>query len=222
MTDGFANTSLNDLIAVGILKQIIMKVIECVDLMRNNCESLSHRIKNNEPAIRDYLFHNYLNNDDVMDAINLNNYRFHPEAPENYISNVPIGRVDLHVYSIDEFRHRNRYFIIECKRIDGTLPLNRAYIDEGIKRFVGDSPKYTSYYKTNGMIGFIVRNIDIESNVAHINDLMAKDYLDIPVHGYLLLDSLSKTYVSTHGCTENRQVTLIHAFPRIATIINDE
>jgi len=221
MANGFVDASLNNLIAVGILEHIIMKVIECVDMMRSELESVSQRIDNSELTIRDYLFNNYLNNDGVMNAIGFDNYRFHPEVPENYIDSKPIGRVDLHVYSIDDFRHRKRYFIIECKKINGTLPLNRAYIDEGIRRFAGDDPKYTSYYKTNGMIGFVVRNTDIESNVAYINRLMAEDYREIHVHEYLRLNPKSNMYVSTHGCDENRRVTLVHAFPNIATIIKD-
>ena len=93
MSNGFADASLNNLIAVGILEHIIMKVIECVDMMRNDCESLSQRIKNHEPTIRDYLFDNYLNNDDVMNAIGCDNYRFHSEVPENYINTVtPVSK----------------------------------------------------------------------------------------------------------------------------------
>jgi hypothetical protein len=154
-----------------------------------------------------------------MKSIGFDDFRFHAEVPENYTENRPIGRVDLHVYSIEEFKHRNRYFIIECKRINGTLTLNKAYINDGIRRFVGNDPKYTSYYKTNGMIGFVVRDISIENNVAGINELLSKDYRDIHVHKNVQLLLKPYIYISSHGCAEDRRVVLIHAFPNISSII---
>lgn len=218
--NGFSNTSLNQKIAANILNHIIEKVLVCFDLMRQECERNSKKIANNELAIRDYLFCNYLNNDTVMQKIGFDNFRFYSEVPENYIDSKPQGRADLQVYSIDEFRHRERYFIIECKRIEGSLTLNRKYIDEGMRRFVGKMPKYTSYYKINCMLGFVVKEIDISANVDCINQLLKNDYSDIPVQDYLHTGSIPYTYISSHGKEGNECITLIHVFSKCASIIS--
>jgi hypothetical protein len=52
----------------------------------------------------------------------------------------------------------------------GATGLNAKYIQNGISRFV--SKTYSSHYKTNGMIGFIVETIDINKNIAAINGLL--------------------------------------------------
>jgi len=218
--NGFNNTSLNRQIAAGILNHIVEKVLECFDLMLQDCEYKSEKIANNEIAIRDYLFCNYLNNDTVMRGIGFDDFMFIPEVPENYVDNRPIGRADLQVFSTERFRHRERYFIIECKRIDGNLTLNREYIDEGIRRFVGKMPKYTSYYKMNCMLGFVVKNIDISKNVDCINQLLQNDYSDIHVQDYLHAGPIPHTYISSHGEGGNERITLIHVFPNCTFVIS--
>ena len=217
---GFSSTSLNHQIAVGILNHIIENMLECFELMRQDCERNSVKISNNEICIRDYLFYNYLNNDAVMRAIGFDDFLFIPEVPENYVDNRPIGRADLQVFSTERFRHRERYFIIECKRVDGNLTLDREYIDEGIRRFVGESPKYTSFYKVNGMLGFVVREFDIDQNTDRINQLLKSDYSDIHVKDYLHTGSIPHTYISSHGETGHEQITLIHAFPNCVSLLN--
>ena len=206
--NGFKNTSFNRQIVSGILNHIIEKVLECFDLMRRDCEQNSEKVANNEIAIRDYLFCNYLNNDAVMQKIGFDNFRFSSETPENYVDNKPKGRADLQVYSIDDFRHRDRYFIIECKRVDGNLTLTREYVDEGIRRFVGKIPKYTSYYRMNCMLGFIVKNSDISKNIDCINQLLRNDYSDIHVREYLHAGLTPYTYISSHGESESERIIL--------------
>ena len=217
---GFHNASLNRQMAWGILNDIVQKVLECLDLMRQDCECSSHKIANNEIKIRDYLYANYLNKDAVMRKIGFDNYRFESEAPENYLDSTPQGRADLKVYSIDDFSNRQRYFIIECKRLDGNLTLNREYIDEGVRRFTGEKPKYTSYHKMNCMLGFVVRNIDIDKNISRINKLLRNDYSDIPVKDYLQTGFVPHTYVSVHGENEEEKIELIHAMSNCASLIS--
>jgi hypothetical protein len=217
---GFKNASLNRQMAWGILNHIVLKVLECLDLMRRDCKCSSHKIANNEIKIRDYLFANYLNNDAVMRKIGFDNFRFFPETPENYLDSTPLGRADLQVFSIDDFSNRQRYFIIECKRLDGNLTLNREYIDEGIRRFTGERPKYTSYHKMNCMLGFIVKNIDMDTNIARINQLLRNDYSDIPVKDYLRAGSVPYTYVSVHGDDEKKMIALIHVMSNCASLIS--
>ena len=217
---GFKNTSLNNTIASSILNHIVSKVLACFENMIEDCANGSIKIANNETSIRDHLFCNYLNNDEIMRSMDFDNFRFFAETPENYIDSKPQGRTDLQVFSINEFSHRNRYFIIECKRIDGNLNLNREYIDEGIRRFVRESPKYISYYKMNCMLGFIVRCIDIAKNVEKINGLLQTDYTDIHVQDYLCAGIIPNTYISSHNLNENDLIVLTHAFVNCASVIN--
>lgn len=217
---GFHNASLNRQMAWEILNHIVQKVLECLDLMRQDCVCSSHKIANNEIKIRDYLFANYLNNDAVMHKIDFDNFRFFSEAPENYLDSTPQGRADLQVFSIDNFSNRQSYFIIECKRLDGNLTLNRDYINEGVRRFTGEKPKYTSYHKMNCMLGFVVKNIDTDMNIALINQLLRDEYSDIPVKDYLRAGFFPHTYVSVHGKDEEEKIALIHAMSNCASLIS--
>jgi hypothetical protein len=63
---GFKNTSFNNRIAASILNHIISKVLACFKMMIEDYRNDSIKIANNETVIRDHLFHNYLNNDEVM------------------------------------------------------------------------------------------------------------------------------------------------------------
>lgn len=217
--NGFKDASFNRQIIDGILDNIVIKIFECINFMLQDCKRDSKKIANNEVKIRDYLFCNYLNNDVVMRSINFNDFRFFSEVPENYVESTPKGRVDLQVYSINEFRHRDRYFIIECKRIDGNLTLNRAYINEGIRRFVGENPQYTSYYKMNCMLGFVVKDIDVSMNVEKINQLLQTDYTDIHVQEFLHTGTVPDTYMSSHGSGKTDYTILTHAFANCTSII---
>lgn len=217
---GFLDSSLNQLVSFNTLKYIVEKLINCIELMSMECTSKSQKLANNEIVIRDYLYAHYLGNDDRMQAVGLDDFRFESETPENYVNGVPQGRADLKVYSINEFRYRNRYFIIECKRIDGNLTLNREYANNGIRRFVGLSPKYTSYYRANCMLGFLVRSMDLSKNVVCINRLLHDDYNDIPVCDYLCKDEESDFYLSTHGDDSSTRITLLHAFADCLKLVN--
>lgn len=71
--------------------------------------------------------------------------------------------------------------MIECKRLDdknqeGKNGLNAKYIKNGICRFV--TRKYSSYFGINGMMGFIVKKVDINDNISKINTLLDKDLID--------------------------------------------
>jgi len=220
--NGFKNVSLNNTIASSILNHIVSKVLECLEKMIEDYSNESIEIANNETTIRDHLFCNYLNNDEIMRNMDFDNFRFFAETPENYFNSKPQGRTDLQVFSINEFSHRNRYFIIECKRIDGNLTLNREYIDKGIRRFVGESPKYKSYYKMNCMLGFVVRCIDVENNVEKINILLQTEYTDIHVQDYLHAGVVPNTYISSHNSKENGLIVLTHAFVNCSSLIAND
>ncbi|MDX5642580.1 hypothetical protein, partial [Clostridioides difficile] len=97
--------------------------------------------------------------------------RFEVEAQENYDNKNESyeGRVDIKVISKDTLADRRAYYIIECKRIDGKETLNKKYITEGVQRFITE--KYSSHYGKNIMLGFIVKDINIQSNIQKINSL---------------------------------------------------
>jgi len=179
--------------------------------MSGDCKRNEIKFGNNEIVICNYLFSNYLNNDEMMQRIGLEDYIFIPETPENYVDSKPVGRVDFQVFSTDRFRHRNRYFIIECKRLDGGSDLNRKYIDKGIRRFVDIPPKYTSHFKMNCMLGIAVKTFDFEENINNINYLLEKEYPDIHVHTYLTNWHYLNIFFSLHGNNESERIILLHA-----------
>ena len=144
---------------------------------------------NDENTIRDILL-TYLKNTKIRheDCI-IEGYLFEKEVDEN-TSHIA-GRVDIKIRNINEFliyEEHDAYFIIECKRLDGSKSLNDKYITEGIHRFT--SKKYSSYYGVNGMIGFVIKKIDIDSNISRIGDFfneLEKDKLYDSNHSKLKL-----------------------------------
>lgn len=172
---GFLNASLNSDFRQGLCNIIIEALIRSCELMEKDCLEQGTKIQNHEEKIRNHLVENYLENDEMRSLIGLSEIRlrFYPEMPENYDTqtNSYVGRTDIRVVSEDTLKNRDDYFIIECKRIDGTQNLNKKYVKEGICRFVGETPKYLSYNKTNIMLGFIVANIDCAVTISAISEL---------------------------------------------------
>ena len=79
-----------------------------------------------------------------------------------------------------DFEKDDAYYITECKRVDGSSDLNKKYVKEGVARFVTE--KYSSYYGRNIMLGFVVKKIDISSNVKLIEEIQNAD-LSQQMHG---------------------------------------
>lgn len=130
-------------------------------------------LNNDENSIRDYMLHNYLKKQWFKEKHEITNYLFDPELPEN------TGRVDIRIMPVNPLINDEAYYVIECKRLNtknqnGKTGLNAEYVSEGICRFV--SKKYSTYYKTNGMIGFVVESIDIHKNVTSINTLLTASF----------------------------------------------
>ncbi len=129
-------------------------------------------IENNENAIRDILLLKYLKNDKIREEIGLINlYNFEREVQEDESK----GRTDIKITTRDILKKTKAFYTIECKRLDninttGTSGLNAEYISNGIERFT--SKKYSSYYRVNGMIGFIVEKLDIHQNIENINTIL--------------------------------------------------
>ena len=166
-------------------ENLLLNIYSCYEYLLANSVLVPN---NNENRIRDILL-GYLKNKNIRTEICIiSGYIFEKEVDEN------IGRVDIKIRDANEFiihEEHDAYFIIECKRLDGTTGLNTAYVRDGIKRFTTnyglarDQEYYSSYYGVNGMIGFIVKDINIDENMAKIGDFFNK----IEPH---------KLYVSNH------------------------
>lgn len=153
-------------------EELLRKITRCYkDMVASDCQ-----LPNDENKIRDYLFVNYLNNDAVLRNMQFGQYIFAREALEDFGD----GRVDLKIISLNTFENKQAYYIIECKRINsintqGKTGLNGEYVINGMNRFLNEG-KYSSFYGTNGLIGFVVSQLDIQTNMKEINTL-AKAHL---------------------------------------------
>jgi len=189
-------------------EDILSKIIICYNLMLADKISLT----NDENAIRNMLYLNYLNNDAVRKYVGLQYYYFDRETQEDRT----VGRTDIRILTANSFFETAAYYIIECKRLDATNPngttgLNAKYIENGISRFT--SILYSTHYKTNGMIGFIVESIDINQNVSLINNLLATNFRDRNTTQDIQYREISAgfnfSYCSCHN-VEGNNVVLYH------------
>jgi len=187
-------------------EHILSGIIACYNTMQS--EKVS--VINNENSIRDKILYSYLKKDPYKKQFKLTDYLFDPELPENK------GRIDIRVMPINSFINDDAYYIIECKRLDatnqkGTSGLNGEYISEGICRFV--SEKYSSYFRANGMIGFVVKSMDIHHNTDCINGLLPNQCFQtntmIHIQPRKITDGFDYSYFSVHN-TGKYAITLYH------------
>lgn len=175
-------------------EDILSQLTACYYLMKsNNCT-----IQNNENLIRDTIVNNYLMNNDVRKQVGINDYLFYRELPT--IDNT--GRVDIYIATQKTFQDTDAYYIIECKRLDGGKELNREYIDNGIVRFTNEK-KYPFYENIAGMIGFVVKKIDIHKNTyRYINELLQNTFTKINTEKTLtkrdIYPNFEYSYYSSH------------------------
>lgn len=220
---GFKNSSLNIDAKVVMFQNIVDGLIECCSLMNKTLLNNGEKIPNLEEKIRTHLFANYLENDEVkkMTALSTIGLRFEAEAQENYDKDNESykGRVDIKVYSNDIFNDNKAYYIIECKRIDGSLDLNKKYIDQGVKRFVDG--KYSSYNGRNIMLGFVVKDINIEDNTIIIdnqNKLQLSQFINIGFSAIRMNINEYALYSSNYRL-ESTKILLNHIFYNFSNII---
>lgn len=163
-------------------------------------------IKNNENDIRDVLLLNYLKDDDIRKELGLDLYNFEREVREDH----SVGRTDIKITTIDNFKLQKAYYIIECKRL-GVSKLNTEYIHNGVYRFT--SNYYSSYYRVNAMIGFITKKLDIDKNVDILNHLLSK-YVAINTTKKITKNSFIKNfkyhYDSEHLDKKNKKLKIYH------------
>ena len=205
---GFKDKSYNIGFETGFFEKILDQLIACSIEMKAACLKTENKLFNNENKITNRLTENHLNN-------RLDYMRFINQAPENYNpeNDTHKGIVDLKVVSPNHFWNDSIYYIVECKRIDGNATLNKEYVINGVARFVGDSPKYTSRDKRNIMFGYIVNTVDIPNNVKKIEDLQDRLLPNVAAGKFVLTDSIdsecyiySCKYKSTSNCKELRHL----------------
>lgn len=188
---------------------ILSKIALCYKRIVQNGEDLT----NNEDAIRDHIHCNYLNNQTVLNELNLL-YHFECEPKEFGTSD---GYLDIKIFNSNIFQNKSEYFIIECKRINnqnkrGETGLNAKYITEGIVRFV--QKKYSSFHRINGMLGFVVENMNISDNITDINHLLANTFKGsntmVLVSPIDLIEDFDQLYYSEHKDIDNADFKLFH------------
>lgn len=189
-------------------EDILSKIIACYNLMLNDNVSLS----NDENSIRDVFLINYLKNNSVRRKIELTDYLFDREVPEDRT----IGRTDIKIQTLNTFQDTSAYYTLECKRLDAVNPiggtgLNAKYIQNGIYRFA--SKTYSTHYKTNGMIGFVVQQMDIHKNVDCINILLKSSFTEANTTQILskrsIVSGFNFCYYSTHSL-DNEEIIIYH------------
>lgn len=223
---GFKNQRLNQIAKNNIYEDMINFIFISLEKMRENLLAENKNIKNDEEKIRTHLLEHYLKNEQFKEKYFDDLYLlFDAEVAEGYdlTSEEYIGRVDIKVYSINTIINPKDYYIIECKRIDGSSTLNRKFITEGICRFILNKPKYSSYNKKNIMLGFVVKNIDIEINTARINEIQSKIE---NIHICEKLERLKKEkeeyylYRNKYKCGD-KKIELSHLFYNLSDVIDN-
>jgi hypothetical protein len=197
-------------------EKILSKIIVCYNLMIVDNISLT----NDENYIRDILLINYLNDNPTRKKIELTDFLFDREVPEGK----SLGRTDIKIQTLNTFQDTSAYYIIECKKLKnqnltGIAGLNAEYVKNGICRFVTNY--YSSYFGINGMIGFVVDNLDIDNNIACLNSLLHNDLTNgkgenvnaMPIQGLKpieISEDFKYSYTSIHQTVSQNEITLYH------------
>ena len=174
---GFKKDSNNAVFEQGLFSLIVSHISKCCETMRNDCKGTGEFLYNHENKISNRLVERYLD-------MNFLGLRFILEKPEHYddTTDTHEGRTDITVVSSDWLKNRDAYYIVECKRLDGKKSLNRKYVVDGISRFViSPSPKYSSHYGKNIMLGYIVQAINISENASEIDDFQRELLIGVTI-----------------------------------------
>ena len=225
---GFKNKSLNFLVKQAIFNDMIKYIFISLDSMKKSFLLQHKKLLNDEEKIRTHLLENYLNNDSFKKEMGYDNLalRFFPEVPESYdkCDEEYVGRADIKVICPNYFNDVKDYYIIECKRVDGSAKLNTFYVAEGICRFVSEPPKYLSFNGKNIMLAFVVTDIDIDRNISKINEIQAK-IKEIKLIGALKKCKSERAehylYTSKYECN-SVQIELSHIFYDFSMMIKSK
>lgn len=203
------------------LKVILAKIYTCYNLMCEDFSKADKKLSNDENLIRNELHYNYLNKPAIRKQLKLQKYIFIPEVSESHTKDRVRGRTDIRVLMKSSFDDpENYYYTIECKRLDGDADLNRLYVLKGVKRFVDTSiPLYKSYFGENGMIGFVVKKLNINTNVNSINKYIANKHSYLGQIAPCPNKTISTLYKSEHTYNE-KPLSLYHLMLDVSDLVD--
>lgn len=179
---------------------ILKQLYECYKKMLKDYDF----IENNENKIKNRLYRDYLNNQNIREELGLNNFLFKTEigfVDDNFNE---VGYSDIEIIDLKKsFYSTESSYIIECKRLDNKPPLNKSslynkYLKEGVNRFVEE--KYPTHYGVNGMFGFIVEKTDINKQCGFFSDFK----------NYKFIDECNFSYLSEHQTLSKKNIKLYH------------
>jgi len=85
-------------------------------------------------------------------------------------------------------------------------------------RFI--SKQYPTYFGFNGMIGFLVRSIDISENIKRINALCREKLTKKKTTSAIMIDKEAGYYKSTHiNHITEKEITLYHLMADLSDVI---
>lgn len=172
---------IKDALKYSMYEKIIQYIMDMSSLLESDMRKKGDKLPNDENKIRSIILEEYLDDDKIRKSNRMSSYRFFPENMENYSGiGTFLGRTDIKIILKSDFKEKNAYYIVECKRIDGTETLNKKYVKDGVGRFV--RKKYSSYYGRNIMLGFVVKRINISDNTKLIENIQNTS-IDPLVHG---------------------------------------
>ncbi len=214
---GVLNKDILEALCRANFEKIANYILDICELVVEDYGKKQLKLPNDENKIRSIMLEEYLKKQKV--SYDMSNYRFDLEVPENYAGNGHhIGRVDIRILLKSDFEKEDAYYIIECKRIDGTSDLNKKYVKEGVARFT--TQKYSSYYGRNIMLGFVVKKINMSVNAQLIESIQNAD-LDKHMHGNFELVG-NRSVTESYKCIyqiQSGEVELRHIFSDYSSIM---
>jgi len=216
--NGFGSPLLNNIFRKGIFAEMTEFIICCCSLMNEESKNKKELLPNLENEIRNKLLYAYLRENTIKKKLGYENLKltFEAESPEDYNPKTlqTTGRVDIKVISEDTLADNSRYYTIECKRLDGKSNLNKAYVEQGVARFVSSNAKYPSPYGENIMLGFMICQVDIKENAEKLNKIqnsvLEKD--TVIKEMFIIAEEESHCIYESEYNSSTGEVTLKHLF----------
>lgn len=214
---GILNKDIIEALYRANFEKITNYILNICELVVEDYEKKRLKLPNDENKIRSIMVEEYMKKQ--KSVYGMSDYRFEIETPENYVGNGKhIGRVDIRILLKNDFEKEDAYYVIECKRIDGTSDLNKKYVKEGVARFV--TQKYSSYYGRNIMLGFVVKKVDMSANAKLIEKIQNTD-LDKHMHGnfeFMESNDVAESYKCIYTI-QSGEVELRHVFSDYSSIM---
>jgi len=218
---GFKNQKLNEIFQKDDAERIANFIIEACQTLKNNYGNSVKVLPNDENKIRNILVEEYLDEYKIRKRNQMTEYRFAPETQENYDGNGSyLGRADIKIILKTDFEKNDAYYLVECKRLDGSVSMNKKYLTEGVNRFV--TQKYSAHYGKNFMLGFVVGDIDIQNNAKNIEGIQ-NTLPDIKMHGQFCIEGLNGNEEAWYKCSYqlgNGELELSHIFSNMFSAIH--